>query len=167
MPRLQLGIVGKASGSLTKQMQQHKDERVKLSSDAIAGIRVVKYYGWEQSVVNKIRAVRAAEMAVTRDIAVCKGVTAALGAAIPSVLSAAMFTIFSLTSGANIEADQAAMTIVLVNVVKTPLHILPICLVVMERLLKDKKIGKEPQQREKVILMLVDLSVASKTRLKV
>jgi len=55
-------LVGKASGGYTKAMQRFKDERVKLSSDAIAGIRVVKYYGWEQSVVDKIRAVRAQEV---------------------------------------------------------------------------------------------------------
>ena len=70
-------------------------------------------------------------MSVTRAIAVCKGVTGALGATIPSILSAAMFTIYSLTPGnPDIEARQAAMTIVLVNVVKMPLHILPMAIVV-------------------------------------
>ena len=123
-------LVGKHSGGMVKQMQRLKDERVKVSSDAIAGIRVVKYYGWEQSVVDKVRAVRREEMKTTRAIAMCKGVTGALGMTIPSILSAAMFTIYSLHSGRDIEAKQAAMTIVLVNVVKMPLHILPLAIIV-------------------------------------
>ena len=69
-----------------------------------------------ERVVDNVRAVRGTEMVVTRAIAMCKGVTGALGMTIPSLLSAAMFTIYSLHSGRDIEAKQAAMTIVLVNV---------------------------------------------------
>jgi ATP-binding cassette subfamily C (CFTR/MRP) protein 1 len=144
-------MVGKASGGMAKKMQRFKDQRVKLSSDAIAGIRIVKYYGWEQAVIERIRSARAQEMTVTRAIAVCKGVTSSLGSCIPMLLSASMFVLFSYHTGRDIEAKQAAMTIVLVNTIKMPMHLLPLSIIVLVmtlvslRRIQDYLTGSEAQ----------------------
>lgn len=41
-------------GRLTGKLMNEKDKRVKLMSEIIRGIRVIKYYVWEKYFIDKI-----------------------------------------------------------------------------------------------------------------
>ncbi|BFZ12259.1 hypothetical protein BsWGS_15298 [Bradybaena similaris] len=54
-------IAGKI-GELSTKMMKHKDERVKLMNELLSGIRVVKFYSWEQHFTWRINQMREKEL---------------------------------------------------------------------------------------------------------
>lgn len=58
-------LTGKISGylkTLQKSMSSVRDERIKISNEVLAGMKVIKLQAWESEYQNKINAVRAKEL---------------------------------------------------------------------------------------------------------
>ena len=68
---------------LRKQALQCTDERLKLITEALTGIRIVKYMAWESSLVKKSDAVRTRELALLRRAAIFKAANFTLMASRP------------------------------------------------------------------------------------
>ena len=49
-------------GRNRRAMMRHSDQRVKLMSEILQGIRVVKLYAWEQALAAKIEEIRVKEL---------------------------------------------------------------------------------------------------------
>lgn len=49
-------------GAVQKELLQVAEERVKVTSEALQGIRVMKFYAWEESLATRVERIRAAEI---------------------------------------------------------------------------------------------------------
>ncbi|KAG6962098.1 hypothetical protein JG687_00007325 [Phytophthora cactorum] len=49
-------------GDVQKELLSIAEERVKVTSEALQGIRVMKFYAWEESLANRVEKIRAAEI---------------------------------------------------------------------------------------------------------
>jgi ABC-type multidrug transport system fused ATPase/permease subunit len=61
--------VAKAFSALDEEMMKHRDHRVTLMSQILNGIRVVKYYAWEKSVMKEVAEVRGKELNARKRLA--------------------------------------------------------------------------------------------------
>jgi hypothetical protein len=55
-------ILGRRFGTFRSKIQNAADKRLKLTNELINGIRIVKYYAWENAFVQNIETSRTAEL---------------------------------------------------------------------------------------------------------
>ncbi|NWU78711.1 MRP7 protein, partial [Onychorhynchus coronatus] len=108
----------------SKEMLKHKDTRVKLMTEFLSGIRVIKYYTWEKHFGTRINACRAKELQKLRAIRYLDAVCVYLWAALPVVVSIATFITYALL-GHQLTATKVFTALALVEMLILPLNSFP------------------------------------------
>ncbi|NXW19547.1 MRP7 protein, partial [Circaetus pectoralis] len=107
-----------------KEMLKHKDTRVKLMTEFLCGIRVIKFYAWEKLFSTRINAFRAKELQKLRAIKYLDAVCVYLWAALPVVVSIAIFITYVLL-GHQLTATKVFTALALVGMLILPLNSFP------------------------------------------
>ncbi|NWY02623.1 MRP7 protein, partial [Nothoprocta ornata] len=107
-----------------KEMLKHKDTRVKLMTEFLCGIRVVKFYAWEQHFGARIDACRAKELRKLRTIKYLDAMCVYLWAALPVVVSIVIFLTYVLL-GHQLTATKVFTALALVGMLILPLNNFP------------------------------------------
>nr|XP_054762700.1 multidrug resistance-associated protein 1-like [Lytechinus pictus] len=108
-----------------KQMQ-YKDARIKLMSEVLSGIKVLKLYAWEESFQAKILAIRDKELKVLRLAAYLNAFTSFTWTCAPVLVSVTTFAVYVVSNEKNIlDAEKAFVSIALFNILRFPLTIMP------------------------------------------
>uniref|UniRef100_A0A663NAF4 MRP7 protein n=1 Tax=Athene cunicularia TaxID=194338 RepID=A0A663NAF4_ATHCN len=107
-----------------KEMLKHKDTRVKLMTEFLCGIRVIKFYAWEKHLSTRINACRAKELQKLRAIKYLDAVCVYLWAALPVVVSIAIFITYVLL-GHQLTATKVFTALALVGMLILPLNSFP------------------------------------------
>ncbi|KAJ3322905.1 Multidrug resistance-associated protein 4 [Boothiomyces sp. JEL0866] len=93
------GTFARTFGRLRKVTVKFRDERIKSISDMLAGIMVVKLYGWEKPFMKKINEYRNSEMLNIWKGSVLKAINLSLFFGAASLNSVITFTTFYLAGG--------------------------------------------------------------------
>ncbi|XP_040468098.1 ATP-binding cassette sub-family C member 10 isoform X3 [Falco naumanni] len=107
-----------------KEMLKHKDIRVKLMTEFLCGIRVIKFYAWEKHFSTRINACRAKELQKLQAIKYLDAVCVYLWAALPVVVSIAIFITYVLL-GHQLTATKVFTALALVGMLILPLNNFP------------------------------------------
>ncbi|XP_032851218.2 ATP-binding cassette sub-family C member 10 isoform X1 [Tyto alba] len=107
-----------------KEMLKHKDTRVKLMTEFLYGIRVIKFYAWEKHFSTRINACRAKELQKLRATKYLDAVCVYLWAALPVVVSIAIFITYVLL-GHQLTATKVFTALALVGMLILPLNSFP------------------------------------------
>ncbi|NXX15990.1 MRP7 protein, partial [Podargus strigoides] len=107
-----------------KEMLKHKDTRVKLMTEFLCGIRVIKFYTWEKHFSTRINACRAKELEKLRAIKYLDALCVYLWAALPVVVSIAIFITYVLL-GHQLTATKVFTALALVGMLILPLNGFP------------------------------------------
>ncbi|XP_062428024.1 ATP-binding cassette sub-family C member 10 isoform X2 [Rhea pennata] len=107
-----------------KEMLKHKDTRVKLMTEFLCGIRVIKFYAWEQHFGTRINACRAKELQKLRAIKYLDAVCVYLWAALPVVVSIVIFITYVLL-GHQLTATKVFTALALIGMLILPLNSFP------------------------------------------
>ncbi|NXW39692.1 MRP7 protein, partial [Nyctiprogne leucopyga] len=107
-----------------KEMLIHKDTRVKLMTEFLCGIRVIKFYAWERHFSTRINACRAKELQKLRAIKYLDALCVYLWAALPVVVSIAIFITYVLL-GHQLTATKVFTALALVGMLILPLNNFP------------------------------------------
>ncbi|XP_012578180.1 PREDICTED: multidrug resistance-associated protein 7 isoform X2 [Condylura cristata] len=105
-------------------MLRHKDARVKLMTELLSGIRVIKFFGWEQALGARVEACRTLELGRLRVIKYLDAVCVYLWAALPVVVSIVIFITYVLT-GHQLTATKVFTALALVQMLIFPLNNFP------------------------------------------
>ncbi|KAJ7404257.1 multidrug resistance-associated protein 7 isoform X4 [Willisornis vidua] len=108
----------------SKEMLKHKDTRVKLMTEFLCGIRVIKYYTWEKHFSTRINACRAKELQKLRAMNYLDAVCVYLWAALPVVISIAIFITY-VQLGHQLTATKVFTALALVGMLILPLNSFP------------------------------------------
>ncbi|NXB32529.1 MRP7 protein, partial [Eulacestoma nigropectus] len=108
----------------SKEMLKHKDTRVKLMTEFLCGIRVIKFYAWEKHFSTRINACRAKELQKSRAISYLDAVCVYMWAALPVVVSIAIFVTYVLL-GHQLTATKVFTALALVGMLILPLNGFP------------------------------------------
>ncbi|XP_012874679.1 PREDICTED: multidrug resistance-associated protein 7 isoform X1 [Dipodomys ordii] len=107
-----------------QEMLQHKDARVKLMAELLSGIRVIKFFGWEQALGAQVEARRARELGRLRVIKYLDAACVYLWAALPVVISIVIFITYVLM-GHQLTATKVFTALALVHMLILPLNNFP------------------------------------------
>lgn len=119
------GLSNKIS-MLSKSMMAAKDSRVKLMNEILNGIRVVKFYAWENALTQKIETFRALEMKALRGRKYLDALCVYFWATTPVLISILSFVAFVLISGSDqLTAAKVFTSLSLFNMLIAPLNAFP------------------------------------------
>lgn len=128
----------KWAGTLRRQVMQQSDIRIKLTNEILQGIKVIKFYAWENSFVDSVASVRKVEVKAVLKTSILRGVNFGLFMAIPSLISITTFIVYSALGNA-ISAEIIFPAIAYMNVLRFPLLLLPM---IINQLAQVKVSGK-------------------------
>ncbi|RLN46665.1 hypothetical protein BBO99_00009664 [Phytophthora kernoviae] len=100
---------------LQKMLLQVIDERVKVTSEALQGIRVMKFYAWEDSLAQRVERLRTREIALLRKFHLYQVVNTVMLFLTPSFLSGATLGLYVLIRH-TITVVEAFTLIAMVNI---------------------------------------------------
>ncbi|XP_059187951.1 ATP-binding cassette sub-family C member 10 [Centropristis striata] len=107
-----------------QHMLRHKDSRVKLMTEILFGIRVIKFYNWESHFTQKVADCREKELSNLKAIKYLDAMCVYTWAALPVVVSILTFVTFVLL-GHQLTAAKVFTTLALVGMLIIPLNSFP------------------------------------------
>ncbi|KAM5164109.1 ATP-binding cassette sub-family C member 10 isoform 2-T2 [Mantella aurantiaca] len=110
--------------SNNRELLQHKDDRVKLVTELLSGMRVVKFYTWEEHFARQLTILRKKELRSLRAIKLLDAVCVYLWAALPVLISIVTFVTYVLL-GNQLTAAKVFTALALVGMLILPLNIFP------------------------------------------
>ncbi|GMT36668.1 hypothetical protein PFISCL1PPCAC_27965 [Pristionchus fissidentatus] len=107
------------------QQMKYKDERLKLMSEVLNGMKVLKLYAWEESMAKKILDIRQKEIGVLKKIAYLNALTSLSWACAPFLVAVLTFGVYvKLDPTVNILTPQVTfVALSLFNILRFPLAI--------------------------------------------
>ncbi|CAJ0609669.1 unnamed protein product [Cylicocyclus nassatus] len=107
------------------QQMNHKDERMKLMSEILSGIKVLKLYAWEKSMQNTVLDIRQKELNVLKKLAFLNAATTLSWACAPFLVAVLSFAVFvTIDPNKNILTPQVTfVALALFNILRFPLAI--------------------------------------------
>ncbi|XP_078489925.1 ATP-binding cassette sub-family C member 10-like isoform X1 [Ciona intestinalis] len=116
--------LAKKMGEYNRDMMKHKDDRVKLMTEILLGIRVVKFNAWEELLSGKINQIRSKEMKSLKGLKYFDAGCVYLWATTPVLITLLTFSIYSVT-GHQLTAAQVFTVVALINMLIFPLNAFP------------------------------------------
>ncbi|KAF1320970.1 Abc transporter c family member 2, partial [Globisporangium splendens] len=111
-------------GELQSKLLYVVDERVKVTSEALQGIRVMKFYAWEESLARRVEKIREVEVALYRKFHIMQIVNTAMLFLTPTLLSGVTLGVYVLLED-TISVTDAFTLIAMVNVCRGAVNVFP------------------------------------------
>ncbi|XP_063790449.1 multidrug resistance-associated protein 1-like [Pseudophryne corroboree] len=129
---------------LQEEQMKQKDSRLKLITEILQGIKVLKLYAWENAFMKKVQDFRMMELKAVKKIALMFSGALALFVASPFWVSLTMFGVFLAVDKNNVlDAQKAFVTIILLNILRIPLRMFPHAIsLVVQSLVSLKRLAK-------------------------
>ncbi|XP_065495552.1 ATP-binding cassette sub-family C member 2 isoform X1 [Caloenas nicobarica] len=121
-------LVAKAKNIQVRSMK-NKDERMKIMSEILNGIKILKLFAWEPSFENRVNEIRTRELKDLANFSYLQAVSVFVFTCAPFLVSLASFAVYVLVDENNIlDAQKAFTAISLFNVLRFPMAMLPMVL---------------------------------------
>ncbi|XP_074089273.1 ATP-binding cassette sub-family C member 2 [Macrotis lagotis] len=120
------GVLATKSRAIQVENMKNKDSRLKLMNEILNGIKILKYFAWEPSFIEKILGIRKTELKNLRSFALLQSVVVFIFNLAPVMVSVTTFTVYVLVDENNVlDAQKAFTSITLFNILRFPLAMLP------------------------------------------
>jgi ABC-type multidrug transport system fused ATPase/permease subunit len=103
------------------------DQRVKITQEAIQGVRVIKYQGWEEAIIERIEGLRTDELKYVRIMLNARAYLSAIMQVQPVFAAILTFVVFGAVGG-TLTPQIVFPSLALFNVIRLPLMFLPMVL---------------------------------------
>ncbi|KAK1938127.1 ABC transporter C family member 3 [Phytophthora citrophthora] len=115
---------GDRIADLQKRLLKVIDERVKVTSETLQGIRVMKFYAWEESLAQRVEKLRVKEVTLLRKFHSYQVINTVMLFITPTFLSGATLGLYVLIRH-TITIVEAFTLVAMVNIARAPLNQLP------------------------------------------
>ncbi|XP_036078629.1 canalicular multispecific organic anion transporter 2 isoform X3 [Rousettus aegyptiacus] len=120
------GVAMKMRAFQVEQMKL-KDSRIKLMSEILGGIKVLKLYAWEPSFLQEVERIRQSELRLLRKGAYLHAVSTFIWMCTPFLVTLITLTVYVSVDPNNVlDAEKAFVSVSLFNILKNPLSLLPV-----------------------------------------
>eukprot|EP01130_Rhizamoeba_saxonica_P012730 TRINITY_DN5400_c0_g1_i3.p1 TRINITY_DN5400_c0_g1~~TRINITY_DN5400_c0_g1_i3.p1 ORF type:complete len:1259 (-),score=257.85 TRINITY_DN5400_c0_g1_i3:635-4294(-) len=117
-------VIGKKVAGYQKKMMTSKDKRNKLVNEVLSGIRVIKFFAWEESFAQKIMDIRDDEVSNLKTSKYLRAFLSFCWGVSPVLVSLVTFAMYTLL-GNNLNPEIAFTSIALFNIIRFPINALP------------------------------------------
>ncbi|KAJ3217893.1 Multidrug resistance-associated protein 1, partial [Dinochytrium kinnereticum] len=101
------------------------DARVRLCSEMIAGMKIIKLFAWEDSFLSRIKDLRETELIRQFKVTVFSAIFYGLTYVIPSLVAIVSFSVFSVIPGNTLSPEIVFPALALINLLRVPMMELP------------------------------------------
>ncbi|THZ15415.1 ABC multidrug transporter-like protein [Aureobasidium pullulans] len=125
---LAMPLLGRSIKSLfvrRKAINKVTDQRVGLTQEILAGVRFVKYFGWESSFLDRLKEIRRREIGKIQFLLNIRNGIMAVSMSMPVFASMLAFITYSLTDH-GLQAGKIFSSLALFNGLRLPLNLLPL-----------------------------------------
>uniref|UniRef100_A0AAZ3S2E9 ABC-type glutathione-S-conjugate transporter n=1 Tax=Oncorhynchus tshawytscha TaxID=74940 RepID=A0AAZ3S2E9_ONCTS len=129
------GFIAKMRSKLQVIQMRYTDSRIKLMNEILSGIKILKFYAWEQAFLERVLGYREKELnALKRSQAVITF----------QKIAFSMFGVYVLVDDKNIlDAQKVFVSMALIHILKTPLSQLPFAMsTTMQAVVSLRRLGK-------------------------
>ncbi|RPA94274.1 hypothetical protein L873DRAFT_1442024 [Choiromyces venosus 120613-1] len=120
-----LSWVVKILAARRRAMNQVTDKRVGLTQEILLGVRLVKFFGWEKSFLQRLEVLRNKEIGAIQFLLGVRAGINAVGMSLPVFASMLAFITYSLTDN-RLDPASIFSSLALFNVLRLPLNLLPV-----------------------------------------
>ncbi|TPP55792.1 Cystic fibrosis transmembrane conductance regulator [Fasciola gigantica] len=118
-------ITARISKSFQEKMFETADSRIKMISEILGGIRVIKLYAWEPSFIKEVTRLRTQEIHYLRSFTFCQAISF-LWTCAPFLVAITSFGVYVSISNENVlDAQKAFVSLALFNILRFPLFMFP------------------------------------------
>ncbi|KAI9357930.1 P-loop containing nucleoside triphosphate hydrolase protein [Zopfochytrium polystomum] len=101
------------------------DERIKLTSEILQGIRIIKFFTWEDNFLSRVAGQRDSELRLVKNAAFIRAIISSLGFAVPAIASAVTFLVYGALNP-TLSPVQIFAALSLFNQLRQPVMWLPL-----------------------------------------
>uniref|UniRef100_A0A8D2NVG1 Canalicular multispecific organic anion transporter 1 n=1 Tax=Zosterops lateralis melanops TaxID=1220523 RepID=A0A8D2NVG1_ZOSLA len=117
------------SKTIQERNMKNKDERMKIMTEVLNGIKILKLFAWEPSFEKRVNGIRARELKDLLNFSYLQSVSVFVFTCSPFLVSLASFAVYVLVDENNIlDAQKAFTAISLFNVLRFPMSTFPMVL---------------------------------------
>ncbi|MEE6486330.1 hypothetical protein FKM82_014574 [Ascaphus truei] len=125
-------ILATKSKKLQMKNMKNKDKRMKIMSEMLNGIKILKLYAWEPSFENRVQEIRERELKDLLHFTYLHSVSLFIFTCAPFLVSVASFAVYVVVDPSNVlTAEKAFTSIALFNILRFPLAMLPMLISTM------------------------------------
>ncbi|XP_021950748.1 multidrug resistance-associated protein 1 [Folsomia candida] len=138
------GFIATKIRAVQMEQMKMKDNRVKLMSELLSGMKVLKLYGWEPSFQAQITKIRDMEAALLRKSALLGVSTMFTFTCAPFLVSLATFAVYVLSDEThNLNAEKTFVALSLMNIMRMPMTMFPMVIALLvQALVSIKRLNK-------------------------
>ncbi|KAM4844750.1 ATP-binding cassette sub-family C member 3 [Thomomys bottae] len=112
--------------ALQVEQMKLKDSRIKVMSEILAGIKVLKLYAWEPSFLEQVKGVRESELRLLKKNAYLQAITTFILICSPFLVTLLTLGVYVCVDPNNVlDAEKAFVSVSLFNILKLPLNFFP------------------------------------------
>ncbi|XP_032473157.1 canalicular multispecific organic anion transporter 2 isoform X5 [Phocoena sinus] len=120
------GAVAVKMRAFQVEQMKLKDSRVKLMSEILGGIKVLKLYAWEPSFLKQVEDIRQEELRLMRQAAYLHATSTFIWICTPFLVTLTTLGMYVSVDKNNVlDAEKAFVSVSLFNILKIPLNMLP------------------------------------------
>ncbi|KAI8918708.1 hypothetical protein BC831DRAFT_482842 [Entophlyctis helioformis] len=120
-----VSLVSKLQYKMSDRYLSKMDKRVTVVNEMLQGIRIVKFFGWEQEFSNKVNKAREGELSSLIGVFCGKALGSFVWDSIPLLVSFVTFFAFTKFSGRDLDATTAFTSLSLFSTLRFPLMVFP------------------------------------------
>ncbi|XP_039332235.1 ATP-binding cassette sub-family C member 3 isoform X1 [Saimiri boliviensis] len=120
------GAVAMKMRAFQVEQMKLKDSRIKLMSEILNGIKVLKLYAWEPSFLQQVEGIRLRELQLLRKAAYLHAISTFIWVCSPFLVTLITLWVYVFVDPNNVlDAEKAFVSVSLFNILRIPLNMLP------------------------------------------
>lgn len=125
------GALGKLVSVRQKKLMKASDVRISATNEVLSSIRIVKFFNWELSFLNKVTLLRNKELLSLKSYMISVAASRLAWWMCPILVSYSTFMVYTKVAGRDLDATTAFTALALFNTLRNPLQIFPDTIVKM------------------------------------
>ncbi|XP_059143338.1 multidrug resistance-associated protein 1-like [Physella acuta] len=138
------GLIAMKQRKYQISQMKFRDQRIKLMSEVLSGIKVLKLYAWEPSFQEKVEEIRGKELILLKKTAYLNAFSTFCWTCAPFMVTLATFATYVQVSDSHyLDANKAFVALSLFNILRFPINLLPMMVsFIVQAMVSLKRIGK-------------------------
>uniref|UniRef100_A0A671WXD4 ABC-type glutathione-S-conjugate transporter n=1 Tax=Sparus aurata TaxID=8175 RepID=A0A671WXD4_SPAAU len=143
------GFIAKVRSKLQVQMK-FMDSRIKLMNEILNGMKILKFYAWEEAFLRRVGVLRDGELDALKRSQILHSVSLASFNSSSFLIALSVFGVYVLMDERNVlDAQKIFVSVALINILKTPLSQLPFAMsTTMQAVVSLRRLGNFLYQDE-------------------
>ncbi|XP_051994919.1 multidrug resistance-associated protein 1 [Xyrauchen texanus] len=138
------GFIAKMRSKLQEIQMRYMDGRIKLMNEILSGIKILKFFAWENAFRERVLTYREKELNALKKSQILYSISIASFNSSTFLIAFSMFGVYVLIDDTNVlDAQKVFVSMALINILKTPLSQLPFAMsTTMQAVVSLKRLGK-------------------------